>query len=159
MIGRPVTVVWQAGDAPRSFAATVERVTAEIDAARGGIEVFARISDDALRSAALLPRPGAFVEVSIEDKAYRDAARIPATAIYGTDTVYVVVDERLAPRRVAVIGRAGSDLLVRGELVEGERVVVTRITEAGEGLKVREQGAEAGETLAPVAGAEGGAGG
>ena len=37
-----------------------------------------------------------------------------------------------------IIGRAGNDLLVRGALSDGDRVVVTRITEAGEGLKVED---------------------
>ncbi|MCB1473180.1 MAG: efflux RND transporter periplasmic adaptor subunit [Rhodobiaceae bacterium] len=141
VVGRPVTVTWQVGETPRSFAATVERVTPQIEAARGGIEVFARIADADMKSAALLPRPGAFVEVAIEDKAYRDTAQVPATALYGTDTLFVVVDERLAPRRVEIVGRSGNDLLVRGDLAAGERVVVTRITEAGEGVKVRDEAA------------------
>lgn len=153
VVGRPVTVTWQIGDTPQTYPAIVERVTPRIESARGGIEVFARISDAAVRDATLLPRPGAFVEVEIADKSYRDATRIPATAIYGTDTVYVVKDERLLKRNVIIIGRAGNDLLLRGDLAEGERVVTTRITEAGEGLKVLDQSAPVADTAPPTAAA------
>lgn len=89
------------------------------------------------------PAAGAFVAIAIEDRLYRDAARIPATALYGTSTVYVVRDERLDAREIVILGRAGSDLLVRGELSQGERILVSRITEIGEGLKVREAGQDA----------------
>lgn len=143
VVGRPVRVTWNAGDQPRVFAATVVRVTPQVDATRGGIEVFARLRDRDLRGASLAPRPGAFVEIAIEDRLYRDAARIPATALYGTSTVYVVRDERLDAREIVILGRAGSDLLVRGELSQGERILVSRITEIGEGLKVREAGQDA----------------
>ncbi|MFN0262395.1 efflux RND transporter periplasmic adaptor subunit [Tepidamorphus sp. 3E244] len=141
VVGRDVQVTWYAGEEPRRFSATVDRVTPEIEAARGGVEVFASIGADDLRGAALLPRPGAFVQVEIADRTYRDAARVPATALYGTNTVYVVEEGRLRAREVTVLGRAGSDLLLRGNLAEGDRVVTTRITEAGEGLKVRDDSA------------------
>jgi RND family efflux transporter MFP subunit len=138
VIGRDVRVTWRAGDTPRTFSATVQRITAEIDATRGGVDVFARIDEAAITGAGLLLRPGAFVEVAIADRLYQDAARIPATALYGTSEVFAVVDGRLTSRTVRIIGRAGSDLLVRGELSEGDRIVITRITEAGEGLKVED---------------------
>jgi RND family efflux transporter MFP subunit len=143
VIGRDVRVTWRAGDTPRTFSATVQRITAEIDATRGGVDVFARIDEKAIAGAGLLLRPGAFVEVAIADRLYQDAARIPATALYGTGQVFVVVDGRLTSRTVRIIGRAGSDLLVRGELSEGDRVVITRVTEAGEGLKVDDLSASA----------------
>lgn len=136
--GRDVTVTWRAGGVPRTFPAIVQRVIAEIDSTRGGVDVFARIDESAFSSGSLLLRPGAFVQIAISDRVYRDAARVPATALYGTDKVFIVEEGRLSARRVQIIGRAGNDLLVRGALSDGDRVVVTRITEAGEGLKVED---------------------
>ncbi|MEM8877248.1 MAG: efflux RND transporter periplasmic adaptor subunit [Pseudomonadota bacterium] len=136
--GRDVTVTWRAGGVPRSFPAIVQRVIAEIESTRGGVDVFARIDESAFSAGSLLLRPGAFVEVAIADQVYRDAARVPATALYGTDKVFVIRDGRLAARTVQIIGRSGDDLLIRGALSDGDRVIVTRITEAGEGLKVED---------------------
>ncbi len=41
-----------------------------------------------------------------------------------------------------VVGAAGKDILVRGGIAPGERVITTRLSNAGEGVKVREQGLE-----------------
>lgn len=61
--GRPVEVVWRAGERRFPFRAVIQRADGEVDAASGGVRVYARIEDG---TAAAVPlRPGAFVEVSI----------------------------------------------------------------------------------------------
>ena len=60
--GRPVEVTWRAGSRSFPFRAVIQRVDGEVDAASGGVRVFARIEQEAAR----VPlRPGAFVEVRI----------------------------------------------------------------------------------------------
>ncbi|MDP2619721.1 MAG: efflux RND transporter periplasmic adaptor subunit [Hyphomicrobiales bacterium] len=137
VIGRPVEVVWNLGSVSSRYAGRIERVAAEIKPESGGVAVFARI--DASAGAPAL-RPGAFVEVLVPDRAYPDAVRLPETALYGADTVYVVADDgRLKRREVELLGRDGGDVFVTGALKPGERVVASRISEIGEGLKVEEQ--------------------
>ena len=92
--GRPVDVTWRAGDRNFPFRAVIQRADGEVDAASGGVRVYARIEHDA---AALPLRPGAFVEVRIPDRVYRGATQLPETALVGGDTVYAVVDGRLEP--------------------------------------------------------------
>jgi hypothetical protein len=48
----------------------------------------------------------------------------------------VVVGNRLEARGVKVLLRDGGDILLRGSLVDNERVVVTRLPEIGPGLLV-----------------------
>jgi multidrug efflux pump subunit AcrA (membrane-fusion protein) len=85
-------------------------------------------------------RPGAFVEVSLADKEYKDVLQAPESAIYGEDIVYVINDGRLAERRIQVLGYNGTDVLFRSAgnppITEGEPIVTTVLREAGAGAKV-----------------------
>ena len=131
--GRPVEVTWRAGDRNFPFRAVMQRADGEVDAASGGVTVYARIEHEASR----VPlRPGAFVEVRIPDRVYRGAARLPETALVGGDTVYAVVGGRLEPRPVALLARVGNDVVVSGGIAEGESIATTRFPEIGPGVKV-----------------------
>ena len=131
--GRPVEVTWRAGDRNFPFRAVMQRADGEVDAASGGVTVYARIEHEASR----VPlRPGAFVEVRIPDRVYRGAARLPETALVGGDTVYAVVGGRLEPRPVALLARVGNDVVVFGGIAEGESIATTRFPEIGPGVKV-----------------------
>ena len=132
--GRPVEVTWRAGSRAFPFRAVIQRADGEVDAASGGVRVYARIEDAGAR----LPlRPGSFVEVRIPDRVYRGAARLPETALVGGDTVYAVVDGRLEPRPVALLARVGNDVVVSGGIADGERIATTRFPEIGPGVKVQ----------------------
>ncbi len=133
--GRAVKIRWRVGSKVIEYSGHFERVAAEIDSQSGGVEVYARI--DLGESDALL-RAGAFVEIIAEDIAYENSVRLPETALYDSNLVYVVVDDRLEVRTVEQIGRDGSSIFVIGDLREGEHVVTSRISEIGQGLKVEE---------------------
>ncbi len=133
--GRPVEVTWRAGDRNFPFRAVIQRADGEVDAASGGVRVYARIEDSAAATVPL--RPGAFVEVSIPDRIYRRASRLPETALVGGDTVYAVVEGRLEPRPVALLARVGNDVVVSGGIAEGDRIATTRFPEIGPGVKVQ----------------------
>ena len=132
--GRPVEVTWRAGSRSFPFRAVIQRADGVVDAASGGVRVFARIEQEAAR----VPlRPGAFVEVRIPDRVYRRAARLPETALVGGDTVYAVVDGRLEPRPVVLLARVGNDVVVSGGIADGERIATTRFPEIGPGVRVQ----------------------
>ncbi len=131
--GREAKVVWRTRTRDFEFAATIERAGSEVDAASGGVELFARIHDTGLDT---VLRPGVFVEVLIPDRPYSQVVRLPAAALQGEDLVYVAVDGRLQPRRVDLVARAGNDVLVRGELEAGDQVASTTFPEIGPGVKV-----------------------
>ncbi len=137
IIGLPVAVTWNVGGRALSFAAVVGRVGAEIASTTGGVDVYAGIDTDGKQS---MLRPGAFVAVELPDQAYTDAMQAPDTALYGEDTVFVIKDERLAPRSIAVIGYAGNDIIFRNAgdepILDGDLIVTTQIREGGPGARV-----------------------
>lgn len=135
--GREIEVLWYLGDEPVRYKAVIERVGADVASQRGGVDVYARILGDA---AAGPLRPGAFVELKVPDRSYEGVARLPETALYNGDHVFVVQEDRLTRRAVAVVSYDEGDVIVRGELVNGDVVVTTQIAEAGEGLLVRREG-------------------
>lgn len=137
VIGRPVRVWWRVGGRSLDYDARIERVGAEIVSTTGGVEVFAVIEDHGKQTNL---RPGAFVEVNLADKEYKDVLQAPESAIYGEDIVYVINDGRLAERRIQVLGYNGTDVLFRSAgdppITEGESIVTTVLREAGAGAKV-----------------------
>ncbi len=134
--GRPVSVAWQVGDEVLRYKATLERVGAEIDSTTGGVELYAAI-DDADNSPL---RPGAFVWITMKDKIFTDVFRAPDSALYGENGVYVVSNQRMVPREIAVVGYAGDDMLFipAGDtpVADGDKVIITQIREGGEGVRV-----------------------
>jgi RND family efflux transporter MFP subunit len=134
--GRPVRVAWQVGNETLEYVARVDRVGAEIDSTTGGIEIYAAIEPDAKT----LLRPGAFVWVHIADKVFSKVFRAPESALYDSNTVYVVNDGRMAVRGIEVVGYFGNDILFipRGEqsVQNGDRVIITQVREGGEGVRV-----------------------
>lgn len=135
LAGRPIKVNWVLGQTTFSYEATVERIAAEINSTSGGLEVFARIKTP---QDPVPLRPGAFVEISIPDKVFKNSIRVPASALYEGDTVYAIVDGRLDGRKVSVIGGIESDLIVSGNLASGDKILVSRISTPGNGIKVVE---------------------
>lgn len=132
--GRAATAIWRTAAREFTFEAEIERVSGEIDAASGGVDLFARIRQTTL---ATVLRPGAFVEIRMAGQLYRDVIRLPDTAVHGGSIVYAIVDGRLEPRAVEIVARAGNDLLVRGKLAANEQVVTTAFAEIGPGVQVQ----------------------
>lgn len=143
VIGRPTSVVWQTGGRNFTFPATIARVSGRVSSASGGVNLFARLQ--ATDTTTLL-RPGVFVEVKMADTTYRNVFRLPDDALNEGRFVYVVVDERLVRRAATVAGRVGNDILVRGNIADGDRIVARTFPEIGPGLKVNVPSASARNT-------------
>ena len=139
LVGRTVTVTWKVGDADLGYQAKIARIGAEIISTTGGVDVYA-VLEDGLRADL---RPGAFVAVRVPDREYADVFVAPESALYGDDMLYVIVDSRLADRRIELLGHDGDQIIFRsaGEpaLADGDRVVTTPLREAGVGVKVIER--------------------
>ena len=133
LIGRPIRVDWHVGTDTFGYDATIERTAGEIDAASGGVDVFARLDgvgpDTPLRA-------GAFVRVDIPGLLHQDVVKLPATALDSKGQLYVIEDGRIRAVDVEVVGRFQGELLLRGDLPEGTQVVTTQFPEIGPGAKV-----------------------
>ncbi len=134
VIGRPVSVVWRTGGQSFAFPAAIARVSDLVSSTSGGVNLFARLR--ATDTSTLL-RPGLFVEIEMVDTTYRDVYRLPDDALHEDRFVYVVDGgQRLVRREVTVAGRVGNDILMRGPVADGERIVARIFPEIGHGLKV-----------------------
>jgi multidrug efflux system membrane fusion protein len=130
--GRPVTVIWRAGDAEIAREAVVTRVAAE--AADASFAVYAAFTDE-VDSDVL--RPGAFVEARLADRVYEDALVLPVAALY--DGGVFVIDEESRLRRVEVdiLAWGDGDAVVRAaEIPAGARILASRLTAASAGQLV-----------------------
>lgn len=134
LIGSEATVVWQVGDATLTVPAAIERLDASVRPESGGVTVYGRL--EGLGPETSL-RPGAFVEVQMPDRIYRDVARLPAAALLDGGLVYVIGrDDRIELRSVTVAAAVDGAVLVSAGLRSGERVVASRFTEIAPGALV-----------------------
>jgi multidrug efflux system membrane fusion protein len=130
----PLEIKWNMGETEFRFDAMIERMESQIDSSIGGVHVYARLGPDASES---FLRPGVIVNVLARDRVYKNVVRLPEKALYDEDTAYVVSKGRLRARRVTLVGRDGNYVLLRGALVEGDLVVLTRFDGIGEGVAAR----------------------
>jgi hypothetical protein len=75
---------------------------------------------------------------------------LPASALRDGDEVWIMNDEHLKFRPVQVVRRARDEVVIGGGLQAGEKVVLTNVAGAAEGMKLRpaEQPAESAPTVA-----------
>lgn len=88
---------------------------------------------------------GRFVEVLLPLPSADGVVAVPESAVYGMDRVYRLEDGRMRAVDVAVQGRVRLDgesrVLIAGpDLAEGDRIIVTRLPNAVDGLPVMEAG-------------------
>lgn len=145
LVGREVELSWSVGGTHYTWPATIDRIGARVTAERGGVEVFARIGE---ASNPVQLRPGAFVSLTVPDRIWPQTFRLPETAVRNSDHVFLVVDGKLERRDVRLIAWDGEDAILDGDMNDGDIVLATRLTEATEGVSVREP---SGETAAPEA--------
>lgn len=132
IVGRALTVSSSARATPGQSRGTITRVAAEVDPSTGGIMVFARLDANGARQL----RPGTFVSVAVEGVAHERSLLIPETAVYDEDHLYVIREGRMAAVRVDILARSNDQLIVRAEIAEGERIITSRLSQAGEGVAV-----------------------
>lgn len=131
--GRVIDVVWRAGGHDITLPARIERVAAQVNAASGGVQLFALL-DESSKNSPL--RPGSFVEVRVPDRQYVDVVSVPNTAFYENRYVYRVTDNRLEQVPVEALAFIGDDVIIDGPLNNGDALVTTRFNDIAPGLKV-----------------------
>jgi len=139
LVGRKVELSWSVGGTNYLWPAIIDRIGARVTAERGGVEVYARIGE---AENPVRLRPGAFVSLTVPDRIWPQTFRLPETALRNSDHIFLVVDGKLERRDVRLIAWDGEDAILDGDLKDGDTVLVTRLTEASEGVTVREPSGE-----------------
>ena len=131
----------------QTFAARVERVSAELDARSRFATLYLSFQTGQIRqpgqtdAAEAPPRPGTFVDVEIEGPVHANAFRLPEAAEQVGGRVWVVANGALASVAPAVLGRTPQGWIVTAfDAKDG--VVVGAVPGAREGLAVKVQDAE-----------------
>ncbi len=132
--GRKVDVIWNVGGEEFRYQATIDRIGAQIASSRGGVEVIAVLDQTDAKSAL---RSGAFVQIIVPDRLFKDHYRVPEAAIYDGDTVYVIIDGQLVSRKVRVKAHDQTYVIITGNVGNGDQIMTTRIAEISDGLRVR----------------------
>lgn len=127
-----VTIHARYGGVEREWVGTIVRREAEIDPVTRMITVVARVE----RQQNELPF-GLFVDAAIEGNDLASAAVLPRAALRGDDRVYVVENETLRFREIQVARRERDRVVVRSGLAAGDLVILSRLTAATDGMRVR----------------------
>lgn len=134
----------------------VVRTEGEIDPKSRMVHVVAQVEDPYGRRGKQLDRPplsvGIFLDARIEGRAVESVVVLTRAALRGHDTVWVVDgDDRLRFRKVRVLKTDPGTVIIESGLENGERVCLSALDAAVDGMKVRtiEEGKEEGEAGLP----------
>lgn len=101
------------------------------------VEPFPRLAERKLLHDLL---PGMFVEVHLQGEELSAVIAVPRGALHDNDTVWIVDDEnRLHIREVEILRRERDEVLIRSGLDGSEKIVLTNLSGAAEGMLLRPQ--------------------
>lgn len=85
-------------------------------------------------------RPGMFVNVELSGHLQPDIAAIPRGALRDNETAWVVDGEnRLRMRKLEILRRERDEILLTGGLTAGDKVILTNLSGAADGMLLRPQ--------------------
>lgn len=138
--GSTAEIQLTAGDATFRWAGRVVRRLGDVDPEGRMVRLVVAVDDPyGLRQVAG-KRPelamGTFVQVELHGALLKDVTVLPAAALRDGGSVWLMNDGKLKIHPVKVVRRARDEVVVAG-LAPGERVVLTNLAGAAEGMKLR----------------------
>ncbi len=121
----------------RPLRARLDRFTAEVKRGRGGADAYFRVTEGGRG----LPL-GRTVELVVDLPEVQGSIALPYEAVYGTDRIYRLDGGRMRAVQIERVGEqrdadGGTRVLVRSpELQSGDRIVITQLPNAMDGLRV-----------------------
>ena len=81
---------------------------------------------------------GMFVDAVIEGKTIKNGFLVPNSAINNNSNMYVInTNDNLEIRKIEVLGTENDYVIIKGEISEGERVVVSPLNNAKDGMALK----------------------
>jgi RND family efflux transporter MFP subunit len=138
--GSKAVVQMEAGNEVFNWHGEVVRSTEEVDAKSRMVEVVVEIDDPYGLKKGNTPAlmTGSFVTVIFEGKTLNDVFIIPRKAFHDNSTVWVMDKEnKLLIKKVVPVKIEKTEVIINEGLAEGDMVVLTNITGAANGMKLR----------------------
>ncbi|MDC0989193.1 hypothetical protein OAR29_01510 [Rhodospirillales bacterium] len=134
LMGKKIQVRWSIGKRIFIYDAIIKRLGAEIDAAGGGIDVFAKLLGIDLMTPL---RPGAFVEVNIPSRLYRDVVKVPNSALVRDKIIYLIINGRVKEKFVKPLRRGAKDMILGDKDLDGSIIITRPFPKIADGLLVK----------------------
>ena len=156
--GPTVQLIARFAGRDHSWTGRVVRTEGEIDPRTRMVNAIAQVQDPYGRGRSADRPPlaiGMFVHAAIEGIVVRDVIKAPRSALRGDNTVYVVDSaNRLAFREVEILRRERESVLIRSGVQDGERICISPLEAAVNGMQVMvsQDGAEPGGSAAATGG-------
>ncbi|HKI82142.1 MAG TPA: efflux RND transporter periplasmic adaptor subunit, partial [Pseudodesulfovibrio sp.] len=141
--GSPAEVRLSGGNPATTWEGKIDRTLAEVDPQGRMARLVVRIDDPYLQHHPRQPgQPdlsiGSFVEVKFRGRTLKDVVVIPRQALRQGDTVWLMDDNQLLRvQRVEPLRLEEKTVVVGSGLKEGDRVVLTNLSGASDGMKLR----------------------
>lgn len=136
LIGREVEVIWDIKPEPIVLKGNITRIGAQVNASLGGVELFATLQSSPEANI----WPGTFVSVNLAGTSFENALSIPETAYYSDGNFYVVEERRMKSIPAEILARDGENVIVQADISDGDRIITTRLAQAGDGVLVAIEG-------------------
>lgn len=138
IIDRQVEVVWDIEPESIRVSGVISRIGAQANAAQGGVELYATLEN----SPAGTIRPGTFVSVNLAGISFENTVSIPETALYADGHIYIVKDHRMKSVQANILARDGGNVIITASFDPSDRIITTRLAQAGDGVLVAIEGEE-----------------
>jgi len=137
--GARVEFIARIGQREERWPGRLVRTEGSVDIRSRQLFVVARIEDPYRRHDERTPlKIGQFLEAEIFGRTLEQVFVIPRQAVRGEHTIYLVdADNRLQRRELEVVWRDRQNLISRGSLQAGERLSLTTLPFAADGIEVR----------------------
>ena len=116
------------------------RVGGEIDPATRMVNLIARVDDPYQSSGDRPPLSvGLFVDAEVVGRSVESVFQVPRGALVGADRVWLVEDGRLVLRQVGILRADPEVVIVSDGLADGDRISLTILESAVDGMRVTPQ--------------------
>ena len=133
--GLPVDITWRSGRTLLTFDGEVKRVAADITEESGAITLYAELAEGGARKEQL--PIGSFVDVTLSGHSIRQVARVPESAMYDQNHLFLIEEGTLVSRQVAPLTWENGEVLISSGLSEGEQVLANHLPNARPGMQVK----------------------
>ncbi len=141
--GASVNIVLKNGNGNHTFAGYVHREIGVIGERGRLARVVVRVDDPFKGDAAL--SLGSFVEAQISGTSANDVFVVPRSALHQDNTIWIAKDNQLSIRPVEVFYKTSNEVLITAGIESGDMIVLTPLSGAANGMKLRPTLPEAGQ--------------